>query len=82
MKQTLTAVATSALLATTLPATVIAQDASLESPEAQVSYGLGMMIGERVLKQYGDLDYDLVVEAMKAQAAGEETRMNRCGLPD
>lgn len=75
MKRTLTAVATSALLATTLPATVIAQDASLDSPESQVSYGLGMMIGERVLKQYGDLDYDLVVEAMKAQAAGEETRM-------
>lgn len=76
MKRTLHAVATAALLASALSGTAMAQDAALETPEAKVSYALGMMIGERVLKQYGELNYDLVIEAMKAQAAGEETLMN------
>ena len=74
MKRTLHAVATAALLAGAMPA--IAQETALDTPESKVSYGLGMMIGERVLKQYGELDYDLVIEAMKAQAAGEETRLS------
>jgi len=52
---------------------VFAQDDKLATEEAKISYGLGMMIGERVLGQYGELDYDLLVEAMKAQHAGEET---------
>ena len=29
---------------------------SLESDADRFSYGLGMVIGERVLKQYGDVD--------------------------
>ena len=63
-------------LAVTLAFPVLAQDdAALDSPEAKVSYGLGMMIGERVLKQYGDVDYDLLMEGMKAQQAGETTKM-------
>lgn len=62
------------LSALTLPA--MAQDDKLESDDAKVSYGLGMMIGERVLKQYGELDYELLIEAMKAQHAGEETLLS------
>ena len=54
----------------------LAQDDKLATDEAKVSYGLGMMIGERVLKQYDDLDYDLVIEAMKAQNEGAETLMS------
>ncbi|MFK8082562.1 MAG: FKBP-type peptidyl-prolyl cis-trans isomerase [Granulosicoccus sp.] len=75
-KRTLVATATAALLASAMTGSVLAQDDKLATPEAKVSYGLGMMIGERVLGQYGDLDYDLLIEAMKAQHAGEETLMS------
>ncbi|MFK7995901.1 MAG: FKBP-type peptidyl-prolyl cis-trans isomerase [Granulosicoccus sp.] len=75
-KRTLVATATAALLAGTLSGAVFAQDDKLANDDAKVSYGLGMMIGERVLKNYGELDYDLLVEAMKAQHAGEETLMS------
>jgi len=37
------------------------------------SYGLGMVIGERVLKQYDSVDYDLLIEGMKAQHQSQET---------
>ncbi|MFK7855329.1 MAG: FKBP-type peptidyl-prolyl cis-trans isomerase [Granulosicoccus sp.] len=65
--------ASMALVASALSAPTFAQDTKLESDDAKVSYGLGMMIGERILKQYGDVDYDLLMEGMKAQKAGEET---------
>ena len=74
MKRTLHAVATAALLAGTMPA--MAQETALETPESKVSYALGMMIGERVIKQYGEVDYDLLVQAMKAQAAGDATDLS------
>lgn len=65
--------ATAALIASALSAPIFAQDTKVESDEDKVSYGLGMMIGERVLKQYDDIDFDLLIEAMKAQKAGEDT---------
>ncbi len=40
------------------------------------SYALGIMIGERVLKQYGEVDYDTLLKAMKAQHQGMETLMD------
>lgn len=40
------------------------------------SYALGMMIGERVLKQYGDVDYDKLLDGMKAQHQDLETLMD------
>ena len=40
------------------------------------SYALGMMIGERVLKQYGDVDYDTLMKGMKAQHQDQETLMD------
>ena len=73
LRRTLITVATSTIIAGSLAGSAFAQDDKLATEEAKVSYGLGMMIGERVLKQYDDLDYDLVIEAMKAQNAGEET---------
>ena len=76
LRRTLIAVATTTVLAGSLAGSALAQDDKLATEEAKVSYGLGMMIGERVLKQYDELDYDLVIEAMKAQNAGEETLMS------
>jgi FKBP-type peptidyl-prolyl cis-trans isomerase len=52
-----------------------ATDAKLETESEKFSYGLGMMIGERVLKQYGEVNYDLVLQGMKAQHNGETTQM-------
>ena len=37
------------------------------------SYGLGMVIGERVLKQYQSVDYDLLIQGMKAQHQSQAT---------
>ncbi len=75
MKKTFLASATSLVLTGMLAAPSFAQDAALDTDEAKVSYGLGLMIGERVLKQYGELDMDLVMQGMKAQYAGEETQL-------
>ena len=52
-----------------------ATDAKLETEADKFSYGLGMIIGERVLKQYGEVNYDLVLQGMKAQHNGETTQM-------
>ena len=46
---------------------------SLETDDDRFSYGLGMVIGERVLKQYGDVDYDLLLQGIKAQHKDQET---------
>lgn len=75
MKITLLASATTLALSSLLAVPAFAQDVALDTDEAKVSYSLGMMIGERVLKQYGDLDFDILVQAMKAQQAGEPTQL-------
>jgi FKBP-type peptidyl-prolyl cis-trans isomerase len=47
--------------------------AGLTTDADRFSYGLGMVIGERVLKQYESVDYDLLVEGMKAQHQSQAT---------
>ena len=49
---------------------------SLETDDDRFSYGLGMVIGERVLKQYGDVDYDLLLQGIEAQHKNQETLMS------
>ena len=71
MKKQLLAIA----LAGTLSQSAFAADTALETDKDKLSYGLGMIIGERVLKNYGDLDYDILLEAMKAQNEGAETTL-------
>lgn len=73
MKITLLASATTLALSSLLAIPAFAQDTVLDTDEAKVSYGLGMMVGERILKQYDVLDFDLLIQAMKAQHAGETT---------
>jgi len=56
---------------------VSAQEGTLETDEDKLSYALGMLMGERVLKNYGDtLNYEAIMEAMQAQHKGEETKLN------
>lgn len=76
MKITLVAGATALVLGSLLAAPAFAQDAALDTEEAKLSYSLGMMVGERVLKQYGDLDFDILIQAMKAQKDGEQTQIS------
>lgn len=71
MKPQLLAVA----LAGAISQVTIAQDTEFESDTDKLSYGLGMVIGERVLKNYGELNYDILVEAMTAQNEGSDTKM-------
>lgn len=58
-----------------LSSSAIAAETKLETEKDNLSYSLGMIIGERVLKNYGELDYDILLEAMKAQNEGTETLM-------
>lgn len=76
MKKTAIRMAT-IVLATVLPASVVlADEASLDTEKAKVSYSIGLMIGERVLKTYDDIDYELLMQAMQAQHQGKETLMS------
>ena len=52
-----------------------AAEVTLENDEQRYSYGLGMLIGERVLKQYDSIDYDLLIAGMKAQHQNQETQL-------
>jgi len=57
--------------------TASAQDVSLDSDNDKLSYSLGLLVGERVLKNYGEnLNYDAMLAAMKAQHSGEDTLMS------
>lgn len=51
-------------------------DPSLVTDQDKLSYGLGMMIGERVLKNYGELNYDHVIDGMRAQSDGDTTKLS------
>ena len=63
-----------------IPAVLITLSASaqttLTTDKDKFSYGLGMMIGERVLKQYGEVDYQLLLEGIIAQHQGKDTLMD------
>lgn len=52
-----------------------AADLKVESEQDKLSYSLGMMIGERVAKPYKDLNYDVMLEGIKAQHQGQETAL-------
>ena len=48
---------------------------TINNEKDKLSYGLGMMISEQVLKQYGEVDYQILLEGIKAQAEGKDTLM-------
>jgi len=63
-----------------IPAILITLSASaqttLTTDMDKFSYGLGMMIGERVLKQYGEVDYQILLQGIIAQHQGKDTLMD------
>ena len=72
MKRTAVATLVAGTIALGTAAVAFAQDVAVETEEDKVSYGIGMMMGEQ-LKQFGDIDYDMLVAGLRAQKEGEET---------
>ena len=50
-------------------------EVSVTTEDDKFSYGLGMVIGERVLKQYGEVNYEVVLAGMQAQHQNGDTLM-------
>ncbi len=71
-KKRFTAVAILTLLCTTAHA----EETKLTNENDKFSYSLGLFIGERVIKEYGEINYDLLFEAIKAQHSGSETALS------
>jgi FKBP-type peptidyl-prolyl cis-trans isomerase len=63
-----------------VPAVLITLSASAETTlttdQDKLSYSLGLMIGERVLKQYGEIDYQILLQGIIAQHQGKDTLMD------
>ena len=71
MKKTLIAASVALIMASS---SVFAESPKLTSDDDKLSYSLGMLIGERILKQYSEeIDYFILLEGMRAQHAGVET---------
>jgi len=64
---------TMATLLITLPASA---ETTLTTDKDKFSYSLGLMIGERVLKQYGEVDYQILLQGIIAQHQGKDTLMD------
>lgn len=63
------------MLAATLSISAVAQE--LETPEERLSYTIGMDIGRSLSEQDMDIDIDLLIDALRATYAGEETLMTQ-----
>ena len=73
MKKTLVAACVAALMTTS---TVMADSTKLTSDDDRLSYSLGMLIGERILKQYSEnINYFVMLEGIRAAHKGEPTAM-------
>lgn len=51
-------------------------ETTLNTDQDKFSYGLGVLVGERVLKKYSDIDYQLFLEGLMAQHQGKTTLMS------
>ena len=58
-----------------ITASSVSAETTLTTDNDKLSYSLGMMIGERVVKQYGEIDYQILLEGIIAQHQGKETLM-------
>ena len=53
--------------------TTEASGITLTTDKDRFNYGLGMIIGERVLKQYGEVDYEIMLQGIIAQSEDKAT---------
>jgi FKBP-type peptidyl-prolyl cis-trans isomerase len=54
----------------------VSAETTLTTDKDKFSYSLGLMIGERVLKQYGEVDYQILLEGIIAQHQGKDALMD------
>ncbi len=73
MRTTIQLAAVTLSLAMAAPTAVQA----LETPDDRLSYTIGMDIGQSLAEQGMDLNIDLLVEALRAAYAGEDTRLTQ-----
>ncbi len=69
-----TGIAVGLIAAFSMTGTTFAET-DLSDDEAKKSYSLGLMIGDRITKRYGDLNYDALLDGIRAQHEGAETEM-------
>lgn len=74
MKKLLLASTISAAFATALVFSQTAAAVDLDNEKDKASYSLGMLIGQST-KNFGDLNFDALIEGLKKQHNGEETAM-------
>ena len=55
--------------------TAHADELKLQTEEDKLSYSLGMMIGERVIKSYQSLNYEALMAGIKTQHQGSKTSL-------
>ncbi|RVU83663.1 FKBP-type peptidyl-prolyl cis-trans isomerase [Leucothrix sargassi] len=73
MKKTLVAACLATVMSTSA---VMAESTALTSEDDRLSYSLGMLIGERILKQYSeDINYYVMLEGIRAAHQDKETAL-------
>ena len=72
MKKTIT---TSIIAIAWIGFTAHADELKLKTAEDKLSYSLGMMIGERVIKKHQNLNYDALMSGIKTQHKGSKTSL-------
>jgi FKBP-type peptidyl-prolyl cis-trans isomerase len=70
------AIATLFIVAAGVNMNLHAADLKLETDQDKLSYSLGMMMGERVARPYKDLNYNVLLEGLKAQHNKQETLLD------
>jgi len=50
-------------------------EVDLENEQQNISYSLGIMLGDRFTKRFGELDYDALLEGLKQGHEGKETQI-------
>ena len=73
MKSPLLAMAFAGALSSVALSTSAFAQTTLESDLDKLSYSLGMVFGDHAAQNFGDVDFDILMEALKAQKEGEET---------
>ncbi len=65
------------LLATLITAScsVAYAEVDLEDEKKNLSYSLGLLLGDRFTKRFGDLDYDVLMEGLSQAHEGKETQI-------
>lgn len=77
MKSQLLAIAFAGALSSVALSTSAFAETKLESDKDKLSYSLGMIFGEHARANFGDVDYDILMEALKAQKEGTETLLTQ-----